>query len=99
MRDKKDSSLIPHPSSVILEVRDTGVGMTEEVRQRCLEPFFTTKGQHGTGLGLPMVYGIVQRHEGTIDIQSEVGKGTTFIIRFPLQTNGIKLRRNRVIWK
>ncbi len=70
---------------VTLEVRDTGGGMTDEVRQRCLEPFFTTKGTHGTGLGLSMVYGIVQRHQGSIDIKSEVGKGSTFIIRIPHQ--------------
>ena len=70
---------------VTLEVSDTGGGMTDDVRQRCLEPFFTTKGAHGTGLGLSMVYGIVQRHQGSIDINSEVGKGSTFIIRIPHQ--------------
>ncbi len=69
---------------IVLEVSDTGTGMTEEVRQRCLEPFFSTKGDRGTGLGLAMVYGIIQRHKGTIDIQSEYGKGTTFAIGFPL---------------
>ena len=68
---------------VVLEVGDTGVGMSEEVRQRCLEPFFTTKGERGTGLGLAMVYGIAQRHGGAVDIASEVGKGTTFTFRFP----------------
>jgi signal transduction histidine kinase len=73
-------------SQVTIEVGDTGTGMTDEVRQRCLEPFFTTKGSHGTGLGLSMVYGIVQRHGGTIDINSEVGKGSTFIIRIPHQS-------------
>ncbi|MGO9528596.1 MAG: response regulator [Verrucomicrobiia bacterium] len=71
---------------VTLEVSDTGTGMTDEVRKRCLEPFFTTKGNHGSGLGLAMVYGSVQRHQGTIDINSEVGKGSTFIIRIPLRS-------------
>lgn len=69
--------------SVRIEIADTGTGMSEEVRERCLEPFFTTKGKNGTGLGLAMVFGIVQRHGGTMDIESALGKGTTFIIRFP----------------
>jgi len=60
--------------------------MTEEVRQRCLEPFYSTKGERGTGLGLAIVYGIVQRHGGSLDIQSEVGKGTTFRLRLPIHT-------------
>ena len=68
----------------VLRVADTGTGMTETVRQRCLEPFFSTKGEHGTGLGLSMVYGIVERHRGQLDIQSALGEGTTFIIRLPL---------------
>lgn len=68
-----------------VEIADSGTGMTEEVRKRCLEPFFTTKGERGTGLGLSMVFGIVQRHTGTVDIESAIGKGTTFILRLPLQ--------------
>jgi signal transduction histidine kinase/ActR/RegA family two-component response regulator len=68
---------------VVLEVSDTGTGMTEDVRRHCLEPFFTTKGQRGSGLGLGMVYGIVQRHEGTLDITSSPGLGTTMTLTFP----------------
>ena len=69
---------------VCLEVRDTGCGMTEDVRQRCLEPFFSTKGQHGTGLGLAMVNALVERHRGTLTIDSQVGRGTTFALRLPM---------------
>ncbi len=68
---------------VVLSVSDTGVGMGDETRRRCLEPFFTTKGKAGTGMGLAMVYGIACRHEGTIEIVSEPGKGTTFRLVFP----------------
>jgi len=70
-------------SEVVVEVMDTGAGMSAEVRQRCLEPFFTTKGDQGTGLGLAMVFGIIKRHQGTLEIESEAGKGTTVRIRFP----------------
>jgi signal transduction histidine kinase/ActR/RegA family two-component response regulator len=69
---------------VHVEVTDTGVGMDEDVRRRCLEPFFTTKGERGTGLGLAMVYGIVRRHNADIEIESTPGKGTTFRINFPV---------------
>jgi signal transduction histidine kinase/ActR/RegA family two-component response regulator len=68
---------------VAVEVADSGIGMSEETRRRCLEPFFTTKGERGTGLGLAMVYGIVQRHHGEIEIDSAPGKGTTMRILFP----------------
>lgn len=71
--------------SAMIEVSDTGSGMTEEIRQRCLEPFFSTKGERGTGLGLSMVFGIVQRHGGKVDICSALGTGTTFIVTLPLQ--------------
>jgi signal transduction histidine kinase len=73
------------PSEVALEVQDNGVGMDEETRRRCLEPFFSTKGVRGTGLGLAMVYGIMERHDGRIEIDSERGKGTTIRLVFPVQ--------------
>lgn len=68
----------------VIRVRDNGTGMTESVRQRCLEPFFSTKGERGTGLGLSMVYGIIERHRGKLEIESAPGQGTTFIIRLPI---------------
>lgn len=67
----------------VVEVSDTGVGMDEETRRRAIEPFFTTKGESGSGLGLSAVYGIVQRHEGFMEIDSELGKGTTVRLWFP----------------
>ena len=67
---------------VVVEITDTGVGMDEETRRRCLEPFFTTKGDRGTGLGLAMVYGVVQRHGGDLEIDSTPGVGTTVRISF-----------------
>jgi signal transduction histidine kinase/HAMP domain-containing protein/ActR/RegA family two-component response regulator len=68
---------------VCLEVADTGVGMSDETRRRCLEPFFTTKGERGTGMGLAMVYGMARRHGAELEIESVQGKGTTFRIIFP----------------
>ncbi len=67
-------------SFVRIGISDTGLGMTEEVRHRCMEPFFSTKGENGTGLGLAMVFGIAKRHDGRVEIESELGKGTTIWI-------------------
>ena len=69
---------------VYVEVSDTGIGMDEDTRRRCLEPFFTTKGERGTGLGLAMVYGMVQRHRAQIEIDSTLGRGTTMRLIFPV---------------
>jgi CheY-like chemotaxis protein len=76
-----------YDTHVVMEISDTGIGMNEETRKRCLEPFFSTKGRRGTGLGLAMVYGVMQRHEGNIEIDSEIGKGTTFRLVFPVREN------------
>ncbi len=67
---------------VHLEVADNGVGMDEETRRRCLEPFFTTKGDRGTGLGLAMVYGMAKRHSAGLEIDSRPGQGTTMRLTF-----------------
>ncbi|HTC91047.1 MAG TPA: ATP-binding protein [Bryobacteraceae bacterium] len=69
---------------VEVEVTDSGLGMDEETQRRCLEPFFTTKGERGTGLGLAMVYGVLQRHNAEIEMESAVAQGTTVRLRFPV---------------
>jgi len=70
------------PRRIHVEVSDTGIGMDEATRRRCLEPFFTTKGDRGSGLGLAMVYGMVQRHSAELQIDSELGRGSTFRLIF-----------------
>jgi PAS domain S-box-containing protein len=82
--DARRSQAIHSPQRVYLEVIDTGVGMDEDTRRRCLEPFFTTKGERGTGLGLAMVYGAVQRHSADIEIESAPGRGTTVRLSFAI---------------
>ncbi|MEO6185234.1 MAG: ATP-binding protein, partial [Steroidobacteraceae bacterium] len=72
---------------IIAEVIDTGAGMDEETSRRCLEPFFTTKGERGTGLGLAMAYGVMQRHGGEIRIDSAIGAGTTVRLAFNAATS------------
>jgi CheY-like chemotaxis protein len=67
---------------VVVEISDTGIGMDEETRRRCLEPFFTTKGERGSGLGLATVYGTAQRHGAEIELESSPGQGTSFRLVF-----------------
>ena len=70
---------------IVVEVRDTGLGMAAETQARCFDPFFTTKAVKGTGLGLSVAYGIVNRHHGTISVESAAGEGTTFRLAFPVK--------------
>ena len=68
---------------VVIHITDTGTGMGPEVKQRLFDPFFTTKGKAGTGMGLAVSFGIIRRHEGSIEVDSEPGRGTTFKISLP----------------
>jgi PAS domain S-box-containing protein len=70
-------------SRLALRFADTGTGMPEDIRQKIFDPFFTTKGAQGTGLGLSVSYSIIERHEGTISVTSELGRGTVFGIDLP----------------
>ena len=69
---------------VVLSITDSGTGMTPEVKSRLFDPFFTTKGKGGTGMGMAVSFGIIRRHNGSIDVESELGRGTTFRILLPL---------------
>ena len=70
-----------------MQVADDGPGMPPEVEQRVFEPFFTTKGEEGTGLGLAMVYACMQRHGGSVKLQTAPGEGTQFTLVFPLSAS------------
>src|SRR2546430_12038663 len=69
--------------AVMVVVTDTGIGMPEHVRRRVFEPFFSTKGESGSGLGLSMAYSIIRRHGGDIRVESEPSRGTTFTLVVP----------------
>ncbi|WP_026944663.1 sensor histidine kinase [Algoriphagus marincola] len=77
--------------SVVVEIEDNGPGMPEHVKERIFEPFFTTKSVgRGTGLGLSIVYSIIENHKGTMEVNTEVGQGTTFIITLPTYQSNSK---------
>jgi CheY-like chemotaxis protein/anti-sigma regulatory factor (Ser/Thr protein kinase) len=70
--------------NVVLTITDNGTGMTPDVKSRLFDPFFTTKGKGGTGMGMAVSFGIIRRHNGSIDVESEPGRGTTFRISLPV---------------
>jgi signal transduction histidine kinase len=75
-------------SQIVIDVSDTGKGILPEHQAKIFDPFFTTKAK-GLGLGLSITYRIVKRHDGYIRVQSEPGKGTTFHVHLPIETQGI----------
>jgi two-component system NtrC family sensor kinase len=79
------------PEQIIIKVEDSGLGISEEVVDKIFEPFFTTKkDQKGVGLGLPVVYGIIQRHQGKIWVKSKINEGTTFFIQLPARLDELE---------
>src|SRR5437667_4686393 len=82
LRTRTSAEQDPKPRRVYFEVIDTGVGMDEDTQRRCLEPFFTSKGERGTGLGLATVYGMSERHSAEIEFESSPGEGTTIRLGF-----------------
>lgn len=96
-------SLEPHDQMIELRVRDTGSGIPEELLEQIFQPFMTTKGAlggsttPGTGLGLAISYGIIESHDGTITVESQVGSGTTVIVRLPIVAESEQDQSERVV--
>jgi signal transduction histidine kinase/CheY-like chemotaxis protein len=92
LRTKSTGEVMPAspPRRVRVQVEDTGVGMDEETRRRCLEPFFTTKGERGTGLGLGMVFGVAKRQNAELEVESVPGTGTIMGLNFPAAPTGVQ---------
>jgi PAS domain S-box-containing protein len=76
--------------NVFLSVSDTGIGMTEDVKKKIFDPFFSTRKPQGTGLGMSITYSIIKRHGGNIEVESEVGKGTTFNLSIPISNKAVQ---------
>jgi len=83
--------------SVYLVIKDTGIGMTEEIKNKIFEPFFTTKQDRGIGLGMSVVYNILSRHEGEIDIKSSPDQGSTFTIKLPKYKEARKEEKSKML--
>ena len=86
--EKKDGEITIYTeeaeNEVVVRIKDNGIGISDEIKDRIWEPFFTTKEVGvGTGLGMSITYGIIEKHGGKIDLYSEIGKGTEFVITLP----------------
>ncbi|MEO9871279.1 sensor histidine kinase [Ekhidna sp.] len=100
--DKKDAEITIYTEeaddSVMIRLKDNGVGIPDEIKNRIWEPFFTTKEVGvGTGLGMSITYGIIEKHGGKIELSSEVGKGTEFVITLPKKITPIKKKENQEV--
>ena len=85
----------PEGDGIVIRFRDTGCGIKKENIEKVFDPFFTTKETgKGTGLGLSVTYGIIKRHNGTIQIESEMGKGTEFVIHLPIDRAESEYKNN-----
>ncbi len=99
VESKLNGSELREGDYVVLKVRDTGIGMTEEEKERIFEPFYTKKvmGRSGTGLGMAVVWGTVEDHKGHIEIETAKGKGSTFILYFPATREKLAEKEEKII--
>ena len=88
---KTEQTEIDGTQYIKIDIADSGCGIPNESLTKIFEPFYSTKGQKGTGLGLAMVWGVVEKHNGQISVASEVGKGTTFTLHLPVDANSASL--------
>ena len=100
--DRKDAEITIYTeetnSGVQIRIKDNGVGIPDEIKDRIWEPFFTTKEVGvGTGLGMSITYGIIEKHGGKIELSSEVGKGTEFVISLPKKITPIKKKEDKEV--
>jgi len=87
--------LVDGKTYVQVKLSDTGCGIAPENLTKIFEPFYSTKDQKGTGLGLAVVWGIIEKHDGTITIDSKLGKGSTFTLRLPVSKDAALIEETK----